>query len=221
MIRFALILTLIALGLFFILKQITSFFLHTQGANSKMKDDIKQLKKELRVYKGQLSPWEENDIELLSFGLNDRIKKGSINPIIKGVLTNIYQENLVAFGYKEYFNKSKKAIIVAMTSTEEYFYKVHKKDVEIFLNNEKLGTLSSDGSFYQGDALIANVDQSRSLSLLPIEIQGKKVASLVNPDGQTYENTRAVQLLKDLTDFEKTILVPLTLFELIYRTNHA
>jgi len=72
LIRFALILTILVLGAFFILKQIASFFLHTQGANSKMKDDIKQLKKELRTYKDQLSPWEDNDIELLSFGLNDR-----------------------------------------------------------------------------------------------------------------------------------------------------
>jgi len=127
----------------------------------------------------------------------------------------------VAFGYKEYFKKHRKAIIVAKTSDAEYLYKVHKKKVDVYVNDDKIGTLSADGAFYQGDALIANIDQSRSLSLLPFEIQGKKVASLVNPSGQTYENTRAVKLLKDLTDFEKTILIPLTLFELIYRTNHV
>lgn len=220
MIKFALLLTIAVLAIIFILKEILGFFLNTQGVTSKMKNDIEDLKDELEPLLSKLSPWEENDFELLSFNrTNERRNKG-VNPVVKGILTNIYQEKLVAFAYKEYYHKKKKAILVARTSAHEFYYKITKKSVEAFRDNVHLGTLLPDGSFLQGNAIIAHIDKSLSMSLLPINIRGKQVASLVNPIDHTYPNTRAVKIFENISEDDKELILSLSLFELIHRTNN-
>lgn len=218
-IKFAILLTIGGLAIMFILQQLFSFFLDTQGATSKMKQDIEELNDELDSIMHKLSPWEDNDFELLSFNRVEETKSKSVNPVIKGILTNIYQENLVAFAYKEYYQKKKKAILIARTSAHEFYYKITKKAVEAYRDNIHLGTLSADGSFYQSNALVAHIDKSKSMSLLPIKLNGKKVASLVNPIDHTYPNTRAVQIFEDVTEDEKELILSISLFELIHRTN--
>jgi len=220
-IRFAILLTIGGLAIIFILQQLFKFFLDTQGATSKMKQNIEELNDELDTIIGQLSPWEENDFELLSFNRVSESRSTAINPVIKGILTNIYQEKLVAFAYKEYYQKKKKAILIARTTAHEFSYKITKKAVEAYRDNVHLGTLSSDGSFYQSNAVVAHIDKSTSMSLLPIKLNGKKVASLVNPIDHTYPNTRAVKIFEDITEDEKELILSISLFELIHRTNNT
>ena len=220
MIRFALLLTIAALGIIFILKEVFGFFLNTQGVTSKMKQDIDDLKDELEPLLPKLSPWEENDFELLSFNRTDEVREGGVNPVVKGIITNIYQEKLVAFAYKEYYHKKKKAILIARTSAHEFYYKISKKTVEAFRDNVHLGTLLPDGSFIEGNATIAHIDKSLSMSLLPINIRGRKVASLVNPINHTYPNARAVKIFENVSDDDKELILSLSLFELIHRTNN-
>lgn len=219
MIRFAIILTIAGLGIIFILQQLFSFFLDTQGANSKMKQDVNDLNDELDELIPELSPWEDNDFDLLSFNRVNESRTKAVSPVLKGILTNIYQEKLVAYAYKEYYHKKKKAVLIARTTAHKYYYKISKKAVEAFRDNVHLGTLFPDGSFYQSNALIAHIDQSKSMSLLPIKLHGKKVASLVNPIDHTYPNTKAVQLFEDVSENDKELILSLSLFELIHRTN--
>ena len=202
------------------MQQLFRFFLDTQGATSMMKQDIEELNEELDSLMDQLSPWEDNDFELLSFNRVNETKSKSVNPVVNGILTNIYQEKLVAFAYKDYYKKKKKAILIARTSAHDFYYKITKKAVEAYRDNVHLGTLSADGSFYQSNALVAHIDKSTSMSLLPIKINGKKVASLVNPIDHTYPNTRAVQIFEDVSDEEKELILSISLFELIHRTNN-
>ena len=66
MIKFAIVLTLAALGVLYVLKVMGSFFLQTQGVKSRVKQDLKTLSTELEEVVSTLVPWEQEDLELLS-----------------------------------------------------------------------------------------------------------------------------------------------------------
>lgn len=218
MIKFAIVLTFAALGVFYILKLMGSFFINTQGVKSQIKTDLKKISKELQEIVENLSPWEDNDLDLLSVEQIDLKKKPGIHTQFSGVLSNIYHEKIVAFAYKEYYHKKKKSILVARTSAHNFSYKITKKAIDIFRDNIHLGTLKPNGSFLQENIEIAHVDQSRTMSLIPISIQGKQVASLVNPTGHVHKNARALKFVEDLSEDDKELVLSLSIFELINRS---
>lgn len=218
MIKFAIILTFASLGAFYILKVMGSFFINTQGVKSKIKDDLKALSKQLEDVVNTLSPWGAEDLELLSVTQAQLKKTPGIHTQMAGVVTNIYQEHLVAFAYKDYYYKKKKAILVARTSAHNFYYKITKKTVQVFRDNIHLGTLNANGSFFREDEEIANVDQSKTLNLIPISINNKQVASLVNPVGNAHQQARALKIIEPLNADEKELILSLSLFELISRT---
>ena len=218
MIKFAIVLTFAALGVFYILKIMGSFFLNTQGVKSQIKSDLKNFSRNLEDLVKDLSPWEDDDLDLLSVEQSVLKKKAGIHTQFSGVLSNIYQEKIVAFAYKDYYYKKKKAILVARTSAHSFYYKITNKAIDIFRDNIHLGTLKPNGSFFQENAEIAHVDQSKTMNLIPISINGKQVASLVNPTGHVHKNARALKLIEDLSENDKEIVLSLSLFELINRT---
>ncbi len=218
MIKFAIVLTLAALGVLYVLKVMGGFFLQTQGVKSRIKDDLKNLSKELQEVVDTLAPWENEDLELLSVTQSKLKKKLGIHTQIAGVITNIYQEHLVAFAYKDYYYKKKKAVLVARTSAHNFYYKITKKTVDVFRDNVHLGTLKSNGSFFQEDSQVAWIDQSKTLSLIPISIKSKQVASLVNPLEASHQHARALKIVEQLSTDEKELILSLSLYELISRT---
>ncbi len=217
MIKFAILLTFAALGVFYILKVMGSFFINTQGVKSQIKTDLKKMSKDLEDVVNTLSPWEDNDLDLLSVEQVDLKKKPGIHTQFSGVLSNIYHEKIVAFTYKEYYYKKKKSILVARTSAHSFYYKITKKAIDIFRDNVHLGTLKSNGSFLQENVEVAHVDQSQTMSLIPISINGKQVASLVNPTSHVHKNARALKLVEDLSKDDKELVLSLSIFELIRR----
>jgi hypothetical protein len=217
-IKFAILLTFAALGVLYIIKVMGSFFINTQGVKSQIKTDLKRMSTELEEVVDQLSPWEDKDLDLLSVEQVDLKKKPGLHTQFSGVLSNIYHEKIVAFSYKEYYHKKKKSILVARTSAHNFSYKITKKAIEIFRDNVYLGTLKANGSFFQENTIIAHVDQSRTMSLIPISIHGKQVASLVNPTNHAHKNARALKLIEELSDDDRELLLSLSIFELINRS---
>ena len=202
----------------YVLKVMGSFFLQTQGVKSRVKQDLKTLSTELEEVVSTLVPWEQEDLELLSVTQSKLKKKLGIHTQIAGVITNVYQEHLIAFAYKDYYYKKKKAILVARTSAHNFYYKITKKAVDVFRDNIHIGTLMSDGTFFQEDIEIAKIDQSKTLSLIPISIKNKQVASLVNPVDASHEHARALKIVEQLSTDEKELILSLSLYELISRT---
>jgi len=220
-IKFAFILTLGTVALIFIIQQLLGFTLTTQASTSRIKYDIKKLRDEIAQLLKDLSPWDENDLELISLQISEIQKNVKLNQIVRGYINNIYQEKVVAFAYKNYYGKKGKALLYARNSTSEFYYKISTKSVDIYKDEKQLGTLFNDGGFIEKgqEDIKAKVSQSDTMSLIPVEIDGKKVASLTNPIDSTYANTRAVTILKDINETDGDLLTSLVLFEIIHRTN--
>lgn len=204
------------------MQQLLGFVLGTQPSTSRFKHDIKKLRNDLAQLLQDLSPWDENDLEMISLQISEVKKNVKLNQIVSGFINNIYQEKVVAFAYKHYYGKKGKALLYARNSKHEFYYKISPKSVDIYMDKEQLGTLHKDGGFFllgKEDDAKAMISQSDTMSLLPVEMNGKKIASLTNPSDRSYENTRAVTLLEDIDQEDNDLLTSLVLFEIIHRTN--
>jgi len=206
------------------MQQLLGFTLSTQASTSRIKHDIKKLRDNLAQLLKDLSPWDENDLEMISLQISEVQKNVKLNQIVSGFINNIYQEKVVAFAYKNYYGKKGKALLYARNSMHEFYYKISPKSVDIYMDKIQLGTLYKDGGFFlsgQEDEskAKASISQSDTMSLLPVEMDGKKIASLTNPSERSYENTRAVTLLEHIDQTDHDLLTSLVLFEIIHRTN--
>lgn len=198
--------------------QLLKFILSTQGSKARMKRDLVVIKQTVDGLQQDLVPWVDHELELLSYNTMNTQRSKGINPMIKGMITNIYKEAVIAFAYKDYYNNNRRSVLYARSSDHEFEYKISEQGIEVSLNHLLLGTMHHDGSFYQRNSLIATVGQSKTMSLLPIEVRGKQVAALVNPRMNNSPNSRAVKIIETPTKEEEDLILALSVYEMIEKT---
>ncbi len=200
-----------------------SFLTNFQPGKNKIKKDLKALKQSLAPFITDLIPLKKEELDLLSPNQVNRSRKKGMKKTTKGVFTTIYHEPVIAYAYKKYISngKDENAVIYACTTDKEFVYRIKSKSVEFFINDQLIGELQKESLLYsaQSKRLIARINRPEDQLLQPIIIRDKEVASLINLDKNTKTAPRALQFLTPMEEDEMTVMLSLSIFEMVRKTN--
>ncbi len=196
-------------------------FLKTKPNKIRIKEDLQILKKKVKdQLLIDLSPWENNELELLSLEqINKKIQRSNAGTFGQGIISSIYHEPLIAYAYKKYGGSKHNALLFAKSSEHEYVYRITSKGTFITMDGKELGELRENGVIYNPEnRMIGRINKNQNELLLPIMVKGREIASLINPKLNKNDTVpRALDLVsKSVTDEEEAIFVALAAFELAY-----
>jgi hypothetical protein len=210
------LLTIITLGLtaiFLMLKMMQNY----KPGRSKIQKDLQEIKAELKPWIVDLIPWSREEMEQLSLNQINKSSKKRIINTSKGIFTTIYHEPVIAYCYRSYFGKGENALLYARTSDSEFIYRIKDGQTELVIDNELVGTLNSNGVLYhyKTEKPIAQLKQTNSQQLHPIDVGEREVGSLVNPARANKFNSRAFELLVDMKKEEEKVFLSLAILQMV------
>jgi hypothetical protein len=94
-------------------------------------------------------------------------------------------------------------------------YQLSKKNIQIYLNNQPLGTLRPNGVLYDlNNRGVAEIQQDKTAYAVPIMVKNEEKGALVNLEKSTRENPRAFELLSPMPSADTDYFLALSLLEL-------
>jgi len=211
----ALIVLVAALG--FIIFQLFKFFVSINNSSSQRRRELEQLKAQMAEMVKELVPMNPAELELLSVNQSGVSSTKGINSIKTGVFTSIYHEPLVAYAYRKYAYPKESSVLLVSTASDDYIYKSEGSRTQVYLNNNELGIINSDGDMYEPrtNQLMAHIEADQVLSSHPVRIGEREVGEIVNLRLNESPNPRAYQFLEPMDEKEKQIFKALTFLSLV------
>ncbi|MBV6442559.1 MAG: hypothetical protein EPGJADBJ_04277 [Saprospiraceae bacterium] len=179
------------------------------------KKTVEGLRTRLRaVAAGALVPWDKEMLALLSLNRINVKKPGFFSSTAEGVFTTIFQEPVLAYTEQKSGNTG---VIVARTSDREFIFRLKGKETEIWLNGQPFGILV-DGSLLAAgktSRLLARIEKKTGEAQFPVLLGDSVVASIANPALADSPNPRALTLLREVSAEEESVLLALTVLQVI------
>lgn len=185
----------------------------------KINHDLAVMRELLRPVQEHLIPFQqENELELMSLKFDYKTQKKGLDKILTGQLYSIYYEPMVAFAYKDYIKGVRDALLCVRTKGAEFIYRIKKKDVDVYFNNNHVAILDGNNSMFglRSKSVLGRT-KTYSNDLISIIIKEREVGQMFNPLRPHSPQQRAFSLISNLNDEEEGIFLSLTLFELITR----
>ncbi|MEM0993910.1 MAG: hypothetical protein AAF847_08120 [Bacteroidota bacterium] len=199
------------------IKLLRNLFLNWNPSDSKIQEDIRQMRAEIEPFAADLVPLDSKELELFSLNqLNQTLSK-SMTTTAKGVYTSIYQEPLVAYSYKKYFGEN--ALLYARTATREIVYRISKKGIKVAINQNYYGTIKQ-GVLYGRDTkkALAQVNARTPELMLPVIVGEKEVGLLNAPNVADTPQPRAFRYVSnELNEAEEQAFLTLAILELVQK----
>jgi hypothetical protein len=196
-------------------------FKNFQPGDKKINADVAQMRKEIEAMNLDLVPWDKDETELFSLNqISQSVKKG-ITTTAKGVFTSIYQEPMLAYGFKKYVSPNLNAVLFAKTASHEYVYRIKKDSIQVTIDGKALGILKDDGVLYstRKNKVLARIAQGSDELLLPMIVNNREVAHVVNPAKADKINPRAFDLVdENMTKEEEEVFLALGVLEVVQRS---
>lgn len=211
----ALLILFAAVG--FIIYQVIKFFVSINSGTAQKRRDIEELKLGMVEQVKQLVPMNLTELELLSVNQSGVAVSRGLNSVKTGAFTSVYHEPLVAYAYKKYSYPAESSVLLVSTASDDFIYKSEGERTEVFLNNNKLGIIDSDGNMYdpQSKKQLARIEADQVLSSHPVKIGEKEVGEIVNLRLNESPNPRAYQFLEPMDEREEKIFKALTFLSLV------
>jgi hypothetical protein len=208
---------LLVAAVWFAARRLFSMLKNYQPNEKNVKKDVDTFRLALSARNQDLVPWNKEEMELLSLKeVEQKITKGGTKTV-EGTLLSIYQEPMVQYAYKKYVQQNN-AVLIAKTSNREYVYRVRKKGIQIYMNNEPLGLLRTNGILYTPDKRdVAQIKPNKQELYTPILVNNKEKGNLINPDKTEKEVPRAFELLAPMKKEEEDYFLSLAILELSMR----
>jgi len=204
-------------GLAVAARKLINLIKNLQPSDQSVRQDVEKFRLQLSAKNEDLVPWNKEEMELLSLKEIEQRHNRKGGKTIEGTMLSIYQEPMVQYVYKRYAN-AKNAVLFAKTSNREYIYRIHKKGIQIYLNNEPLGVLKRDGILYsKSNRQIAQIKPDNDAFSTPILVNNSEKGSLVNPKRTDRENPRAFELIAPMKKQEEDYFLSLAVLELSMR----
>ena len=123
---------------------------------------------------------------------------------------------LTLVSYKKYISSKKDEVIYARTSNHEFVYRTKKDSTELFIDNQKVGTINNQGLLYGGrkKRLLASINKNENELELPIFIGDKERGTLMKPESGSV-NPRAFQFVGEMKKNEEAVFLSLAVLELV------
>ncbi len=178
--------------------------------------DVLAFRKELDVKAKSLTPWAQNELELLSLNLKEKKVSKGFHEVERGVLVNIYNEPVLAFVRKRYKGKKPKTLLMARGFAYEMTYVLNEKGVSIYRNQNQIANLLPDGRLVNaaGNKLLGQIEYSDHLEL-PLLLEGKLVAGMRKTRDDKSMFPRALNLYESLSEQDQQLLLAMSLVHVI------
>ncbi|GEM_PF-2520316 len=191
-----------------------------QSAGKRMAKDLQLMEKAVREQYPELVPFTTDEIKLFSFAIREKIPPRRRKPFLTGLLSNIYQEPLVAFAIKTYARSPYQHLVYARTDRHEFSYRKGKKGgVEVAIDDYLIGFC--DLKSYR---LLKPDGQTPYLSARPAPgnmmtfySQNKELASLNLRPEEGNPNPRVFTFVSPMTEKELTLLLAFTIYYILSR----
>lgn len=208
-------LTLGAAGVYLLLNILKNL----KPGRAKIQSDLAIMKAELQPLVSDLVPWSKEEMEQLSLNQINRKANRGVATTIKGVFTTIYHEPVIAWAYKKYVSPKENALVYARTTAHEFIFRIKNGEVEIVANNKLMGTLDANGVLRpaKGVKLLAQINRQTEALMLPVQVNGKQVGSLTNPEKSGQTNPRAFQMIAPMGQEEEEVFLSLGVLEMVKR----
>ena len=192
-------------------------FTNFQPSSSKVNKDVDQMRAELDNLVPELMIWEGDELELLSLHQEHQSVSNSIYTTAQGVFTSIYQEPMLAYGYKKYVSPGMNAVLFAKTYKHEFVFRIRNKATFITMNGQMIGELKPDGQLFnqRGNDVLAQIEKHDG-EVLDIQVMDRNMGALTRrfQDGDLYP--RAFNLLPDnISEGEEVLLLSVSIYEMV------
>jgi hypothetical protein len=180
-----------------------------------IKRDLGMLRTEIQPLVSELIPFTHQELEILSLSFIDKTSGRGFNKIRKGIFNTIFYEHLMAYSVKQYAPGSH--LIIIAVSDREIAYYVKDKVVKVFFGGRELGVMDRQGRLYNTKRqVIAEIDGNDNLPSHATRIMNEDMGFITNPKFvDKKESTRAYQMIKDMTEDQRSIFMSLTLLNLV------
>ncbi|MCH2023399.1 MAG: hypothetical protein MK207_13065 [Saprospiraceae bacterium] len=206
MVKLVIILTVLALGIYFMLK----FLRNVQPTSSEVEEDLIELKGKVKQFKGGFMPWTDeissNQIDQIL--TKDKARSGN------GVFLSSAGDPIFAFAYKNYIGPGQNAVIYILSQDHEYIFRITNKGTEVTIDDQKQGLIRENGVFYDlKNDEFAKIVRHGASGINKIYIGEEEVAKIALPDAIA---NKAIDVSKiDLSEFEETTLRAIAVYELV------
>ncbi len=204
-------------GFGFILFQLAHFLISIGGSRAKMQKDFHQLRSLANEWLDKLTPISAQELKLLSMKVLSQKVGAGIYYTEKGAMYSIYDEPMISYAYKKYFDD--KAILVAATKDATFEFTLNNFNTELRINNFNKGIISKDGQLLSADGMQhAMLDLDALDGHHKILLEKKAVATIVNPQNDYSDQTRVFTVLDELQDKDQeNVLLALTIYDILLR----
>jgi len=201
-----------AIAIFIALKLIQNF----NPRASKLEEDLKEMKKEIKPWIDQLIPWAKDSAEIMStHQLNKSVNKRFGLLTVKGIITSIYQEPMVAYSYRRYASKKMNAVIFAQTAHHQFVFHIGPSITQVRIDNAVVGNLDKNNNLIStNNKRLAKISDENTL-VLPILVGDKEIGNLIRPNQTDGPNTRAFGMLSAMSKDEEAVLLSLGILEIV------
>lgn len=182
----------------------------------KLEEDLKEMEKEIKPWVDQLIPWAKDSAEIMSTTqLNKSVKKSFGLLTVKGIITSIYQEPMVAYSYRKYNSKEMNAALFAQTANHKFVFHIGASRTQVRIDGKVVGTLDRNNNLVStNNKRLAKISDENTL-VLPIIVGDKEVGNLIRPEQSEGPNTRAFGMLSSMNESEEAVLLSLGILEII------
>ncbi|MFZ4558917.1 MAG: hypothetical protein ACOYOD_01875 [Saprospiraceae bacterium] len=208
----------------------TGFYLFLQSApnfkpgHRKIQADLQLIREEVLKVAGDLAPVKKEDLELISLREVQKKDKKWMVRNVQAIFTNIFEEPAIAYYYRVYLSNKQDALLFAKTTQHEFFFWIHRGEVQIVVDEQALGTYHPDSGILHSARTkkpIAQLQKNRQEGA-ELMIQGKQVGKMtrLSPNAKDSLSKRVFDLVKnDLAPEEEAIVLALAIFEMVQAVN--
>ncbi len=191
-----------------------------QPSSSKINKDVNELSLAVQDDIDALLPWDEDELELLSYDVVKQSSKRGLGTTYSGTITSIYQEPMVVYVGKKYMNLSKKAngFIYAVTAHHDFFYRLRNNGVTLYIDEKEVGYLKGNGDLVSMDRkkLLASINSKSNELFAPVTIGKREIANIKKLKTSVKINERAFNhVKKDISKDEERLLLSLSIYEIL------
>ncbi len=204
----------VMLGTLYALYHLISNF---QPGDGKLMEDVKVMRQEIQPWISDLVPWTKEEMELLSFNqINKAVKKGFATTV-KGIVTSIYNEPMMAYSYKKYISTGERALLLVRTAHHEFVYRIGSKGVDVIIDNQLVGRIRDGRDFLhvKDNRLLARIQRTEGALMLPILVANREVGHLNLPNLADKATARAFPFVTPMSKEEEALFLSLAAFEMI------
>lgn len=184
---------------------------------NRLNQELEDLQKDIEPLTHALISWNYQELELLSLIQTER-SASRYSKYTQGIITSIYHEHMAAYKWKKVSGLTDLEVCYVETKSSNFQFVVKSGEPSLYINKQFLGTLKKDGTIYSTKRnVIAHINMDGS-EWWEVDLQGKKLGSIVNIHRARDINPRAFFLSSDLSKEEQEIIFCIACYVIINLT---